>query len=432
MTLTFKIASYELIEQIAVITLNDPPANTISYDLLQQLEDVIFKLIFEENINGIVITGEGESFYSGGVNINMLHYSSNHFNSNFLLYAAEVLTFLESISAYKVAAINGNITGGGLELALITDSRFAAEGSYNIGFPEVRLGVIPGMGGTQRLARLVGPQKALEHIIQGEFMSPAEAHTMGLVDALFSPQTLREEALKYCQQQAAACREKAPLHIDLKAFHYCEISFAEGRADILLSGEVTTETELLQLLNELNRCILKFRLDKDSALVIINAQSLQLPDTSNAALADYLTMVTQRIESTPHLFIYCGDSSSLSATSTQLAFACDYRFSPQPADSTDLPAVVDVARYHGIDNAALFRPGDYATALQWSQRFVAPNGASKAIGYVKLSILKGSVTDIASGMMLERHLQEQLFTSLDGKEGMTSYLKKRSPVFKGE
>jgi enoyl-CoA hydratase/carnithine racemase len=102
-----------------------------------------------------------------------------------------------------VAAINGHALGGGLEMALACDLRFAAEGKYRLGLPEVTLGLLPGNGGTQRLPRLIGANKALEMMLTGESVGPEEAHRLGLVNQLFPAEKLLEEAEAYARKVAS-------------------------------------------------------------------------------------------------------------------------------------------------------------------------------------------------------------------------------------
>ena len=103
-----------------------------------------------------------------------------------------------------IAEIAGHALGGGLEIALACDLRFAAEGDYQLGLPEVKLGILPGNGGTQRLPALVGPSKALELMITGDTLTPAQAHALGVVNRLYPPDALAAETQRFAENMAAS------------------------------------------------------------------------------------------------------------------------------------------------------------------------------------------------------------------------------------
>src|SRR6476620_8889234 len=153
------LVEYRAENGIAFLTLNDPPANTYSYEMMQSLDRSILAARMDESVQVIVITGNGEKFFSAGANIQMLANVTPTFKYFFCLHANETLSRLEQTPKLVIAAINGHCVGGGLEVALAADLRFAAAGTYKLGLPEVNLGVLPGTGGTQRLARLVGKAK---------------------------------------------------------------------------------------------------------------------------------------------------------------------------------------------------------------------------------------------------------------------------------
>src|SRR5213594_4641476 len=163
-----KLIEYTSSEGVAVLTLNDPPANTYSYEMMQQLDARILEARMDESVQVIVITGSGEKFFCAGANIQMLSDVTPEFKYYFCLHANETLSRLEQTPKLVIAALNGHCVGGGLEVAMAGDLRIARANAGKVGLPEVALGVLPGTGGTQRLARLVGKSNAIELMATGE------------------------------------------------------------------------------------------------------------------------------------------------------------------------------------------------------------------------------------------------------------------------
>src|SRR3954463_6273027 len=153
---TGNLVQYRTESGVALLTLNDPPANTYSYEMMQELDRSILAARMDETIQVIVITGQGEKFFCAGANIQMLSSVTPEFKYYFCLHANETLSRLEQTPKLVIAALNGHCVGGGLEVAMAADLRIARKGAGKIGLPEVSLGVLPGTGGTQRLTRLVG------------------------------------------------------------------------------------------------------------------------------------------------------------------------------------------------------------------------------------------------------------------------------------
>jgi enoyl-CoA hydratase/carnithine racemase len=166
---------------VQVLTLNEPPANTYSYELMRELDAAILDARMDASVHAIVITGAGEKFFCAGATIGMLREATPEFKYYFCLHANETLNRLEQTPKLVIAALNGHTVGGGLEVALAADFRIARQDAGKIGLPEVALGVLPGTGGTQRLARLLGKARALELMIAGRLMTMEEARTLGLV-----------------------------------------------------------------------------------------------------------------------------------------------------------------------------------------------------------------------------------------------------------
>src|SRR6201985_2213899 len=179
---TKQLINYRTDAGVAVITMNDPPANTYTYEMNRQLDDCILRARMDNDVHVIVLTGAGEKFFSAGANIRMLSEVDPTFKYYFCLHANETLLRLEHTPKLVIAALNGHTVGGGLEIAMAADIRIARKDAGKIGLPEVTLGVLPGTGGTQRLARLVGKSKAIELMALGKTFSFDEAKQMGLVN----------------------------------------------------------------------------------------------------------------------------------------------------------------------------------------------------------------------------------------------------------
>jgi enoyl-CoA hydratase len=195
-----KLIQYSVKDGIGLITIDDPPANTYSYEMNRQLDDAILAARMDENVYVIVLTGAGEKFFCAGANISMLAGADPAFKYYFCLHANETLLRLEHTPKLVIAAINGHCVGGGLEIAMAADIRLARKDAGKIGLPEVSLGVLPGTGGTQRLSRLVGKSKAIELMVTGKTFSFDEAKGLGIVNEVFPKDNFMEQAIKYARQ----------------------------------------------------------------------------------------------------------------------------------------------------------------------------------------------------------------------------------------
>lgn len=180
------LVNYMTEKGVAVLTLNDPPVNAYSYEMLKELDSAILEARFDNDVHVLVIMGHGEKFFSAGANINMLREADTTFKYYFCLHANETISRLEHTPKLCIAAINGHCVGGGLEIALACDMRIARAGDFQMGLPEVALGVLPGTGGTQRLARLVGKSRAIEMMVEGSRMNVSRAAELGLVNKVWA------------------------------------------------------------------------------------------------------------------------------------------------------------------------------------------------------------------------------------------------------
>ena len=167
------------------MTLNDPPANTYTHEMMQALDQRILAARMDDSVQVIVITGNGEKFFCAGANIQMLADVTPTFKYYFCLHANETLSRLEQTPKLVIAAINGHCVGGGLEVAMAADLRIARKGAGKMGLPEVSLGVLPGTGGTQRLVRMVGKSKAIELMATGELFDFERGHQLGIINDIY-------------------------------------------------------------------------------------------------------------------------------------------------------------------------------------------------------------------------------------------------------
>jgi enoyl-CoA hydratase/carnithine racemase len=194
--MTYTRISCTVADGVAVITLNDPPANTYSYEMMREIDDAILAVRMDAAVHVIVLTGMGEKFFCAGANIGMLKEADPAFKYYFCLHANETLSRLEQTPKLVIAALNGHTVGGGLEVAMAADIRIARKDGGRIGVPEVALGVLPGTGGTQRLARLVGKAKAIELMATGALFSFEDAAVMGLVNHVWGDVELNGRSFK--------------------------------------------------------------------------------------------------------------------------------------------------------------------------------------------------------------------------------------------
>lgn len=193
---TSDLIQYRAQDGIALLKLNDPPANTYTHEMMLALDSAILKARMDEGVQVIVITGNGEKFFSAGANINMLRNVTPTFKYYFCLHANETLSRLEQTPKLVIAAINGHCVGGGLEIAMAADLRVARRKAGKLGLPEVSLGVLPGTGGTQRLSRLVGKSKAIELMATGELFDFERGFELGLLNQIFEAETAEQFSLQ--------------------------------------------------------------------------------------------------------------------------------------------------------------------------------------------------------------------------------------------
>ncbi|HEX8847324.1 MAG TPA: enoyl-CoA hydratase/isomerase family protein [Pyrinomonadaceae bacterium] len=197
------LVQYRAQDGIAILTLNDPPANTYSYEMMQELDRAVLAARMDESVHVIVITGGGEKFFCAGANIQMLSEVTPEFKYYFCLHANETLSRLEQTPKLVIAAINGHSVGGGLEVAMAADIRIARKNAGKMGLPEVSLGVLPGTGGTQRLVRVVGKSVAIELMATGALFDFEKGLELGLVNHIYEAETNEQfvaQVIEYARQ----------------------------------------------------------------------------------------------------------------------------------------------------------------------------------------------------------------------------------------
>ncbi len=193
----FTYMSLEKKDRVAIAWLNKPKANTYDADLMRDLSAVIDDVRFDDNVDVCVMASRLEGVWSAGADINLLASSTPEYKAMFCLNCQETLNKMESTPKLFIAAIDGHCVGGGLEIALAADLRFASDGPWKIGLPEVTLGVLPGTGGTQRLPRLIGKSRAIDLMATGRTLTPNEALDWGILNRVFARDSFWDETMGF-------------------------------------------------------------------------------------------------------------------------------------------------------------------------------------------------------------------------------------------
>ncbi|HLY64134.1 MAG TPA: enoyl-CoA hydratase/isomerase family protein [Chloroflexota bacterium] len=220
---------------VALIHINRPPANSYNRVFIDTLNQLVDEIRFDDSIKGVVLVSDIPKFFCAGADINMFRDTSPRQRSMIILHMHEVLQKVERTPKVFVAAISGHALGGGLEIALACDLRFAAEGEYRIGLPEVTLGLLPGNGGTQRLQRLIGRGRALEMMVTGDPVGPQRAAELGIVERVVPAEKLHDECVSYVKRLAGGATF---------AIGNIKISAKQG-AELPLDGALAFERESL-------------------------------------------------------------------------------------------------------------------------------------------------------------------------------------------
>ena len=197
--------SFVTLEQkgpVGIITMNRPDAlNALNEQVLRDLDAVLDQVEEREDILVAIVTGAGRSFVAGA-DIGQMSTLTSVEAKKFGAYGNGVFLKLETLTKPTIAAVNGFALGGGCELSMACDIRLASE-KAKFGQPEVGLGITPGFGGTQRLARIVGISNAMELILTAKTINAAQAQELGLVSHVYPPEELMDKAMELAQAIAA-------------------------------------------------------------------------------------------------------------------------------------------------------------------------------------------------------------------------------------
>ena len=221
---------------IGTVTLDRPPANSYDLEYVQELRDAVRQAAADDDVKAVLVRSASDKFFSAGADVKAFQAGPHERNMEMIHTSHETLAAIAHIPKVFIAEINGHALGGGLEIALACDLRFAADGDYRLGTPEVTLGLLPGNGGTQRLPRLIGRSRALDLMITGRTLTPLEAYERGIVDALFPPDQLHEQTYAYAQKLATGAT---------RAIGNIKLAVNEGIDDGLEQG-LRRERELVE------------------------------------------------------------------------------------------------------------------------------------------------------------------------------------------
>jgi enoyl-CoA hydratase len=206
------LVNYAVEGGVAVLTLNDPPGNAATHEMMKELDEAIIEARFDSDVHALVITGAGERVFSCGTNLEVLRQVDETFAYYYYLHTHETLQRLENTPKLVVAAINGQCLDGGFELALACDLRIGRRGAGRIGLTEVRQGRMPGAGATQRLPRLLGQGRALSMLLEGDAYDMDHAQSLGLLHRVIDA-----PAAAFVAQVVEAARQLGPPHRSAQA-----------------------------------------------------------------------------------------------------------------------------------------------------------------------------------------------------------------------
>jgi len=214
---------------LGTITLNRPPANSYDLKFMQDLDAAIDAAAADDGVKVVLLVSASEKFFCGGADIKAFLANSPEANMEMVHFAHQALAKMARLPKIFIAVINGHAMGGGLEIALACDLRLAGDGKYLLALPEATLGLLPGNGGTQRLPRLIGAGRALELMLTGGTVNPQQALELGMVNKLFPPDSLSQEAKAFALKLAHGAT-LAQAYIKRCVYEGIEESLANGLA----------------------------------------------------------------------------------------------------------------------------------------------------------------------------------------------------------
>jgi enoyl-CoA hydratase/carnithine racemase len=220
---------------VGAITLDNPPANSYDIQFMLDLAGTIGDANSHDHVRVVVVRSGSEKFFSAGADIKRFLANDVHANMEMIALAHEALASMARSPKLFIAWIAGHALGGGLEIALACDLRYAAEGRFRLGTPEVTLGLLPGNGGTQRLPRIIGRGPALDLLLTGRQVTPDEARDLGIVSGLFAG----EDAFREHVDKLAAGPPLAVANIKRAVYQGLDLTLEEG---------LTLERELIEQL----------------------------------------------------------------------------------------------------------------------------------------------------------------------------------------
>ncbi len=196
------VVTFSTSNSLGYITLDRPPANSYEIGFMRDLDAAIEAADAEPGVRAVIFRSASQKFFSAGADIKAFVANTTADNMEMIRTAHDALDKMAASSKVFIAMIQGHAMGGGLEMALACDLRFAAEGSYRMGLPEVTLGLLPGNGGTQRLPRLIGANKALQMMLTGETVTPEQALHLGIINQVFPAEEIEAETQAYASKLA--------------------------------------------------------------------------------------------------------------------------------------------------------------------------------------------------------------------------------------
>lgn len=208
------VVTYEVKNHIGYVTLNRPDVlNCFNFEMLSVLQGIVDDIYSDRDVRAVIFMGSGERAFSAGADLKERRTLTESEVRRNVKKIREVFTAVESLPQPTVAALNGYAFGGGFELALACDFRYAVEGT-KMGLTETSLGIIPGAGGTQRLPRLIGTAKAMELVLTARKLSSEEAHEYGILNGVVH----REKLLTTCEELATEICRNAPVAVQQAKF----------------------------------------------------------------------------------------------------------------------------------------------------------------------------------------------------------------------